>query len=96
MAWEMRSVNKVLEEISKSSSAVAYGKKQVLDAVNAGAAEQLLVLDKMVRQEDLEKVMDMVERMNGEVIMVSSEHEGGKQLEALGGLAALLRYNFAD
>jgi len=96
VAWEMRAVNKVLEEISKSSSAVAYGKKQVLNAVNAGAAEQLLVLDKMVRQEDLEKVMDMVERMNGEVIMVSSEHEGGKQLEALGGLAALLRYNFTD
>jgi protein pelota len=92
VAWEMRSVNRVLEEIAKSSSKVAYGKKEVMNAINAGAAEELLVLDKMVRHEDMEKPMDVVESMGGKVILVSSEHEGGKQLEALGGLAALLRY----
>jgi protein pelota len=92
VAWEMRSVNKVLEEIAKSSNRVAYGKKEVMNAINAGAAEELLVLDKMVRHEEMEKPMDAVESMGGKVILVSSEHEGGKQLEALGGLAALLRY----
>lgn len=95
VAWEMRSVNRALEEIAKSSSSVAYGKKEVINAVNAGAAEQLLVLDKIIRQEDLEKVMDMVEGMGGKVVMVSSEHEGGKQLEALGGLVAILRYKIS-
>ncbi len=92
VAGEMRSVNKVLEKIAKSSPKVVYGKKMVINAVNAGAAEELLILDKMVRQENMEKTMDIVENMKGKVTMVSSEHEGGKQLEALGGMAALLRY----
>ncbi|MCK9152425.1 mRNA surveillance protein pelota [Methanobacterium alcaliphilum] len=92
VAWEMSSVNKILVEIAKSSSMVAYGKKQVLNAVNAGAAKELLILDKLVRQEDMEKTMDIVESMGGKVILVSSEHDGGKQLESLGGMAALLRY----
>lgn len=92
VAWEMRSVEKILVEISKSSSMAAYGKNQVLNAVNAGAAKELLILDKLVRQEDMEQTMDIVESMGGKVILVSSEHDGGKQLEALGGMAALLRY----
>jgi len=95
VAWEMRSVNRVLEEIAKSSSKVAYGKKEVMDAINSGAAEELLVLDKMVRHENMEQPMDVVESMGGKVILVSSEHEAGKQLEALGGLAALLRYSLS-
>ena len=36
--------------------------------------------------------MDSVEYTNGEVLIVSSEHDGGKQLNALGGMAAVLRY----
>ena len=30
--------------------------------------------------------------MGGEVTIISSEHEGGEQLQALGGVAAVLRY----
>ena len=92
IAQEMRFMNKVLEEIGKSSKLVAYGKKEVADASNAGAAEMLLVLDEMVREEDIEKIMNLVENTGGKVMVVSSEHEGGKQLKALGGIAALLRY----
>ena len=36
--------------------------------------------------------MDLTENMGGEVTIISNEHEGGKQLEALGGMAAILRY----
>ena len=36
--------------------------------------------------------MNLVEHLRGKVMVVSSEHEGGKQLTALGGMAALLRY----
>lgn len=89
---EMRLVNKVLEEIGKSSDKVAYGKTDVENASNAGAVENLLVLDKMVRREEIEKIMDLVENTGGKVMIVSSEHEGGKQLGSLGGIAALLRY----
>lgn len=97
IAFEIAAVNEILEEIAKSSnnssSLVAYGKKQVKLAINAGAVKKLLVLDKLVRSEKLENYMDMVENMSGEVLVISSEHEGGNQLESLGGMAAILRYS---
>ena len=33
----------------------------------------------MVRSEGLESAMDMVENMSGEVLVISSQHDGGKQ-----------------
>lgn len=95
IAQEMRLMNKVLEEIGKSSKLVAYGKKEVEDASNAGATEMLLVLDEMVREADIENIMNLVENTGGKVMVVSSEHDGGKQLKALGGIAALLRYGIS-
>lgn len=92
IAQEMRLVGMVLEEIGKSSNLVAYGREEVREASQAGAVDRLLVIDKLVHEEDIEKIMDMVENMGGRVMIVSSEHEGGKQLIALGGIAALLRY----
>jgi len=92
IAHEMSAIEEVFQEIAKSSSKIAYGKEQVVKGANAGAIEKLLVLDKLIRSEKLEKVMDLVENMAGEVMVISSEHEGGKQLESLGGLAAILRY----
>ncbi|MGZ7109456.1 MAG: mRNA surveillance protein pelota, partial [Methanobacterium sp.] len=93
IAQEMRLMNKVLEEIGKSSDKVVYGKAEVENASNAGAVENLLVLDNMVRRDEIEKIMNLVENTGGKVMIVSSEHEGGKQLGALGGIAGLLRYS---
>ena len=92
VAFEIAAINDILQEIAKSSNLVVYGKKQVKEAINLGAIEKLIVLDKLIRSEDLEESMDMVENMSGEVLVISSEHEGGKQLEGLGGMAATLRY----
>ncbi|HSQ02166.1 MAG TPA: mRNA surveillance protein pelota, partial [Methanobacterium sp.] len=94
IAHEIRMVEMVLEEIGKSSKTVAYGKKEVKEAAESGAAETLLVIDEMVRERDVENLMDLVENMGGKVMIVSSEHDGGKQLTSLGGIAALLRYGF--
>ncbi|MDR2873868.1 MAG: mRNA surveillance protein pelota [Methanobrevibacter sp.] len=92
IAIETSKVNEILEEIAKSSSKVAYGKKNVESATTSGAVKTLLVLDKVVRSENLEKTMDLVENMGGEVTIISSQHEGGKQLESLGSIAAILRF----
>ncbi len=92
IAQEIRLVEKVLEEIGKTSKTVAYGKKEVIQAAQSGAAETMLVIDEMVRQRDVENLMDQVENMGGKVWIISSEHDGGKQLISLGGIAALLRY----
>jgi protein pelota len=36
--------------------------------------------------------MNSVENINGNIIIVSTEHDAGKQLKALGGISALLRF----
>ena len=69
--------------------------KETRNAINLGAVEQLLILDTKVADENMGEDMDMVENMKGEVMVISSEHEGGKQLESLGGMAAILRYEIA-
>ncbi len=92
VALEMGAVNKLLTEIGKNSSKVVYGLKQTQEAINMGAVSLLLILDTNVASQDMGGAMDMVENMKGEVMVISSEHDGGKQLESLGGMAAILRY----
>lgn len=92
IANEISAIEKILGEIAKGNNIVVYGKEETIAATNAGAIKELLVLDKLVRIEKLEKVMNLAENMGGNVMVISSEHDGGKQLESLGGLAALLRY----
>jgi protein pelota len=92
IAKEISAIDNALREIAKGSNMVAYGKKEVINAANTGAIKKLLVLDKSIRTNHLEKVMDFVENMRGHVMVISSEHDGGKQLDSLGGLVALLRY----
>lgn len=95
VAQEMSAVNNLLEEIAKNSSKVAYGLNETQNAINLGAVAQLLILDTKVASENMGDAMDMVENMKGEVMVISSEHDGGKQLESLGGMAAILRYEIA-
>jgi protein pelota len=92
VAIEMGAINRLLEQIGKNSSKIAYGLKETTNAINLGAVSELLILDTKVASENMGDLMDMVENMKGEVLVISSEHEGGKQLESLGGMAAILRY----
>ena len=95
VALEMSAVDNLLTEIAKNSSKVAYGLRETKKAVDLGAVSQLLILDTKVASENMGDAMDMVENMKGDVMVISSEHEGGKQLESLGGMAAILRYEIA-
>ncbi|AEC50982.1 cell division protein pelota [Pyrococcus sp. NA2] len=91
---EIRLVEKVIERIPKNEP-VAYGLKEVEEAVNYGAVETLLVLDELLKGENREKIEDLMEtarNLRAKVVVVSSEHEGGDKLKALGGIAAILRF----
>ncbi len=83
-----------MEEISTNGNA-AYGPDEVENAAMAGAVETLLVLDSVLREKDLDSVIHAVEQQKGTVVVVSGEHDGGKQLAALGGVGAILRYKLA-
>ena len=95
VALEMGAIDNLLSQIGRNSSKIVYGVKETKNAINLGAVSQLLILDTKVASEDMGDAMDMVENMKGDVMVISSEHEGGKQLESLGGMAAILRYEIA-
>ncbi len=91
-------VEELLREINKQALAV-YGLKEVQEAAQAGAVAKLLVTDEFIRHsrqqntfEAIDKLLCQVEQAQGEMFIISTEHDGGKALQGLGGIAALLRY----
>lgn len=95
---ETQAVEDVMKRLGKGEGKIAYGLTEVENAVNLGAAEKLIITDSLLRDSadeqrlHLEKLMREVERRNGVVTVVSTEHESGAKLSALGGIAALLRF----
>ncbi len=101
-AQEIAMVEEVLKEISKRG-AVAYGFDECRKACDAGAVKSLLVTDELIMKmreqgnyQELEKMMKDAEAVNGEVHIINSEHNGGKKLDGLGGVAAILRYKMYE
>jgi len=96
MSSETRMVEDFLAELGKESGFVTYGAPHVKKAVDAGAANSVMVSDKLVRQKDIQKVLETAEAMKAETAIISSTHEAGEKLLALGGIAAFLRYKFEE
>ncbi len=95
---EMTIVDELFLAIAKKGPA-AYGMKETEQAADAGAIEHVLVTDKLIQKAraentfaQLDRIMKQVDRAKGRVWIISTEHEGGKKLQGLGGIGALLRY----
>ncbi len=91
-------VDELLKEINKGELAV-YGWKEVQKAVQAGAIRMILLTDAFIKKrrlegsyEEVDELLKAVDRLQGEIHIISVEHEGGKKLMGLGGIAGLLRY----
>ncbi len=91
LAREVQNMEELLCRIAQSAP-VAYGREEVQKAIDFGAVERLLVADTLIRDPFIVGLMDRAELMRAETVVLSSTFEPGKQLEALGGIAALLRY----
>ena len=97
-AKEINKVEELFAEIAKNNLA-AYGIAQTKKAADIGAVKELLVTDNFIqksRMEDfynsVENIMKTVDKAKGEVEIISSEHEAGRKLDGLGGIAAILRF----
>ena len=95
---ELNAVERLLEEISKNSLAV-YGLKETENASYAGAIKELLITDTLIRNsrdqnnyKKIDAILKTVEQTKGNILVISSEHEGGKKLDGLGGIGGILRY----
>lgn len=88
---EVRAMDELLLRIAKDLPA-AYGKEEVTRAVDYGAVEELLVSDSLLRDGDIARLLDIAELQDAAVVVLSAAFDPGRQLEGLGGIAALLRY----
>ncbi len=92
LSREVRLMDEILLRISKGG-AVAYGREEVADAIEYGAAEQVLLADTLLRDHAVMQIIEKAEKMQAKIVVLSSSFEPGERLCALGGIAALLRYN---
>jgi len=89
---EVRLIESLLERIACDQPS-AYGRKEVKKAVSYGACEVLLVSDLLLRDPEIVDLLDRAEETKTKVVIFSSSFDPGAQLDALGGIAALLRYS---
>lgn len=95
---EIALVEELLSEISKQGLA-AYGFDEVEQAATLGAIRDLLVTDSLIAKtrengtfSRLETLMRLADGIKAKIIIVSAEHAGGKKLDGLGGIGAVLRF----
>lgn len=95
---ETEVMKEILKRLGKNEYKIAYGFDEVKRAAELGAVEKMVLADTNLRRTSdekrlfLEDLMKTVEQKGGEVMIVSTEHEAGAKLIALGGTAALLRF----
>jgi protein pelota len=87
---EMTAVEKLKEAIAKDMG--TYGKKEVKNAIESGAAEEMLILSEKTRTDEGRKLLKLAERNRTNIIEISSHHHGGEMLSGLGDIAVILRY----
>ncbi|KIH89882.1 protein pelota [Sporothrix brasiliensis 5110] len=103
---ETRVMDEVAARVRQNDGRVAYGLRHVAQAVEEGAVGRgggaLLVNNALFRSDDLATrrqyvgIVDRVRDEGGATHLLSSDHESGKRLDGLGGIAALLTYPMLD
>ena len=88
---ETRLVEELISGVAKDS-AVAYGLNEVKRASELGSVETLLITYRFLQKHNPEKLIERVKQGRGEVMVVSSDHDAGERLDAIGGVGAILRF----
>jgi len=94
---DIRYVEEILKHVGQGTGLSTYGRREVEEAVKAGAVELLLITDTLLfaKRGELEWLMNQVRHMSGRPHIINHESEAGQKLESLGGIAAKLRYRMA-
>lgn len=106
-ARETKLMDDFMEHLRKDTNKATYGAREVEAAVDQGAVGRgggvLLISNRLFRSQDVaerKRWVALVDRVRdvegGEVRVLSSDHESGKRLDGLGGVAALLTFPIAD
>ncbi|EDN08062.1 translation release factor eRF1 [Histoplasma capsulatum] len=102
-AKETSLMDKFFSELRKGTNKATYGPREVESAVEQGAVGRgggiLIISNRLFRAQSVaerHRWVSLVDRVRGvdggEVRVLSSDHESGRRLEGLGGIAALLTF----
>ncbi|KAJ5988747.1 hypothetical protein N7481_003957 [Penicillium waksmanii] len=102
-ARETRLMDDFLDQLRKETNKATYGPREVESAVDQGAVGRgggiLIMSNRLFRSQDVaerKRWVSLVDRVRdvegGEVRILSSDHESGRRLDGLGGIAALLTF----
>ncbi len=93
-------VEEAIRRISRGERRIAYTLSRVSEAAKAGAVEKCVVSDDVfannIDENALVATLSVVEEKGGTVFLCDSSLETGKQVSALGGIVALLRYDLSN
>jgi protein pelota len=106
-ARETKLMDDFNEQLRKETNKATYGPREVEHAVEQGAVGRgggvLIISNRLFRAQDVaerKRWVTLVDRVRdvegGEVRVLSSEHESGRRLDGLGGIAALLTFPIDD
>jgi protein pelota len=93
-------VEEAVKRISRGERRIAYTLSRVSEAARLGAVERCVVSDDVfannVDENALVETLNLIEEKGGSVFLCDSSLETGKQVSALGGIVALLRYDVSN
>lgn len=101
-AKETKSMEKFFEMMNKDEYRAWYGPKEVARAVEKEAVSTLLISNSRFRSDNVAerrkyvRMVESVKKSGGEALVLSSIHESGVRLDALGGIAAILTFPLQD
>jgi len=90
---EKNSMQRFFDGLAKTPGKVAYGKDVVLSLISAAAVDTVLISESL-SDEEIEKFENEAEKFGTSVKIISVETNEGVQLRELGGVAAMLRYEY--
>ncbi|KAI0887661.1 uncharacterized protein GGS22DRAFT_157802 [Annulohypoxylon maeteangense] len=103
---ETRFMDEFFDKLRKDDGRAWYGTAPVEKAIREGAVGRgggiLLINNSLFRSQDIGTrkryvaMVDKVKEDGGEARILSSDHESGQRLDALGGIAAILTYPMLD
>jgi len=89
---ETKLVNEFFSHLKKEDHLAVYGLEELKKADEMGAVEIVLVSDKKIRNQGIEKLLNSIESKGGKIEIISTSHETGEQFDRMGGLGAILRF----
>lgn len=95
---EANVMDSFMKHLNEDDYKAWYGEQEVFKAAELGAIDELLITDLLARSPDLsqrKKYMDLmksIESLGGKVIIFSTLHISGEELDRLTGIACILKY----